>query len=98
MSRGGKREGAGRKKGSVAGSTKLLREAIIEAGEAVGFDGAGADGMVGYLKARAADSPTAFMQLIGKVLPMQVEGAGEGGEHVVVTKIELVAPSVNDTA
>jgi len=97
MAHGGKREGAGRKKGSVAGSTKLLREAIVEASEAVGFDGNGQEGTVGYLKARAIDSPTAFMQLLGKVLPMQVVGSENDGSHKVVHTIELVAPSVNNT-
>ena len=35
------------------------------------LDGAGG---VDYLKARAVDSPAAFLTLVGKVLPLQVQG------------------------
>lgn len=90
----GKR-GPGRPKGSLNKTTALLKDAILQAAQKAG--GGGDDGMMIYLSAQAEENPTAFMSLLGKVLPMQVEGPGEGGEHVVVTKIELVAPSVKDT-
>lgn len=44
-----------------------------------------------YLEEQAEANATAFMGLLGKILPTQITGAGAGGEHVVITKIELVA-------
>ncbi len=45
-------------------------------------------GGVNYLVERAKDPRTAsaFLTLVGKVLPLQVNGAGPNGEHVF-TKI-----------
>lgn len=37
------------------------------------------DGMIGYLKKQAEENPGPFMSLLGKVLPMQVEGTGDDG-------------------
>lgn len=36
-----------------------------------------------YLLMNAYDNPKAFLALVGRVLPMQVEGSGEGGAIVV---------------
>ena len=36
-----------------------------------------------YLSAQARENPTAFLTLIGKVLPLTIAGSGENGEHVV---------------
>lgn len=68
----------GRTAGTPNKLTKALKEAILEAAE-----GAHPQGTVGYLKAQARDNPTAFMTLLGKVLPMQINGAGENGEHLI---------------
>ncbi|MCW5615835.1 MAG: hypothetical protein KIT32_12000, partial [Rhodocyclaceae bacterium] len=70
MAHGGKRKGAGRKKGSPNGNTHELRTMILGALDQVGG--------IEYLAARAEDTPTAFLSLIGKVLPLQHEG-GDGG-------------------
>lgn len=64
----------GRKKGSVNKTTALLKDAILKAAENAG----GKDGLVGYLTLQASENPTAFMSLLGKVLPMQITGEGEG--------------------
>ena len=76
--------GKGRPKGSVNKATKALKEMILEA-----LDGAGG---VTYLRQQATKNPAAFLTLIGKVLPMQMTGPNDGP---IVTRIELVAPSVN---
>jgi len=52
----------------------MLKEAILEAAEAVGQDGKGKDGLVGYLKFLAVDQPGPFTGLLGKVLPLVVAG------------------------
>lgn len=68
--KGGARPGAGRPKGSLDKGNKLIREMIVQA-----LDEAGG---VAYLKATAASHPAAFLALIGKVMPVQVEGANGG--------------------
>lgn len=68
--------GPGRPKGTPNKNTTALKEMILEA-----LEGAGG---VEYLMERAKDSKTAsaFLTLVGKVLPMQVQGPGPNGEHV----------------
>ena len=66
--------GMGRKKGSQNKITKALKEAILEAAEK-----SHPYGTVGYLKVQAKENPVAFMSLLGKVLPMTVEGTGKDG-------------------
>jgi hypothetical protein len=45
-------------------------------------------GGVTYLEKQADQNPTAFLSLIGKVLPMTIAGTGEAGE--IIHRIELV--------
>ena len=78
----------GRPKGSPNRTTALLKDAILQAAELTGEDRQGREGLVGYCKFLAKDEPKAFAQLIGKVLPMQVEGAGEKGEIIFRTIYE----------
>lgn len=56
----------GRQKGSLNKTTRELKDMVLQA-----LDESGG---VDYLKQRAIDNPTAFMTLLGKVLPMQVQG------------------------
>lgn len=62
--------GPGRPKGLPNKTTTALKEAILLAAEQAGGKG----GTVAYLKKQAIDNPAAFMTLLGKVLPMQVQG------------------------
>lgn len=80
--RGGRRPGAGRPKGSLDQGNKAIRELVVEA-----LDGLGG---VAYLQDVARSHPAAFLSLIGKVMPIQVEGSG-GGPIETVTRIELVS-------
>ena len=68
--RGGKRPGAGRPKGSLDKGGKLIREMVVEA-----LDGVGG---VEYLMGAAQTNQSAFLSLIGKVLPIQVTGEDGG--------------------
>lgn len=73
----------GRAAGTPNKTTALLKDAILKAAEKAGDKG----GLVGYLTTQASANPAAFMTLLGKVLPMQVEGTGEDGKIVVhITK------------
>ena len=71
--------GKGRPKGSKNKTTLLLREAILKAAE----DAGGSGGLVGYLTLQATESPSAFLALLGRIIPTQVEGPGENGEHFI---------------
>lgn len=62
--------GKGRKKGVPNKMTKALKEMILEA-----LDGAGG---VEYLIEQAAANPTAFLTLVGKVLPLDVNSNHSG--------------------
>ena len=66
----------GRKKGSVNKTTALLKDAILTAAQNAGGKG----GTVAYLEKQAKENPTAFMGLLGKVLPMQIAGTDQNGE------------------
>lgn len=70
MSGGGSKPGerrGGRKAGTPNRITKTVKAAIEAAFDKVG----GAD----YLARQAVENPTAFMTLLGKVLPTQIEGS-----------------------
>lgn len=72
---------SGNPRGRPAGSGNkvpaILKEAILKAAELAG----GNDGLIGYLHAQAKVNPTAFMGLLGKVLPLQM--AGDPGNPLV---------------
>lgn len=70
----------GRQKGTPNKTTALLKDAILKAAEDAGGEG----GMVGYLTLQAHENPGAFMSLIGKVLPLQVNASHEGSISIVV--------------
>lgn len=70
--------GKGRPKGAVNKVTKELKEMILQA-----LDNKGG---VAYLEKQADANPNAFLSLIGKVLPMTVQGPGLGGEFIVKWK------------
>lgn len=78
--------GKGRKKGTPNKVTGEVKQMILDA-----LDGAGG---VTYLQERAKDPRTAsaFLTLVGKVLPLQV--TGEGGGPVLFQKVirEVVDP------
>jgi hypothetical protein len=69
--------GKGRTKGTPNKVTGLLKDAIIEAASRAGGSN-DAKGLVAYLEARAKDTPGPFLALVGKVLPMQIAGSGDG--------------------
>lgn len=72
--------GKGRPKGASNKTTKAIKDAIIEA-----FEKAGG---VDYLVTLAKDDPRTFCALVGKVIPLQVEGTGAGGEIIFKTVYE----------
>ncbi len=69
--------GKGRPKGSPNKTTALLKDAVLQAAQNAG----GKEGLIGYLEVQAVANPAPFLALLGKVLPMQIEGPGKNGEH-----------------
>jgi hypothetical protein len=78
--RGGARPGAGRKKGVPNKLTTALKDMILTA-----LNEAHPQGGIAYLKDQAKDNPTAFLTLVGKVLPLQVNAEHSG--EVVATVV-----------
>lgn len=75
--------GPGRPKGVRNKTTTAIKEMIVQALDKKGG--------VDYLVKQADENPTAFLTLVGKVLPMQVEGSGEDGELVHTVRLVGVA-------
>lgn len=80
--RGGARPGAGRPKGSLDKGNAALRELILQA-----LDGAGGQQ---YLQNVAVSHPAAFLSLVGKVLPLTLDGSVG-----VTVKWPIAPPPVN---
>ena len=79
--------GKGRPKGAVNKTTALLKDAILQAAQNAG----GKKGLVGYLETQATENPGPFLSLLGKVLPMQVEGP-EGKPLLAGLTVTIVDP------
>jgi hypothetical protein len=73
--------GKGRPKGAVNKLTKTIREAVEVSFEKIG----GAD----YLAKMAIEQPVAYMSLLGKVLPQQIEATGT---FKTITEVMLSGP------
>lgn len=65
----------GRKKGVPNKVSGTLKDMILTALEN--------EGGIEYLRLQAKENPQAFMTLVGKVLPMTVQGTGEEGAFIV---------------
>ena len=66
----------GRKKGVPNKITRDIREAVLQSFETVGG--------AAYLAEQARANPTAYLTLVGKVLPLQVTGENGGPVKLVV--------------
>ena len=79
----------GRKKGTPNKMTGQLKEMILTA-----LDTAGG---VGYLVEQSEKNPTAFLTLVGKVLPMTVKGDPENPLHYTIVERRIVRPGNPDS-
>lgn len=85
--------GKGRPKGSLNKTTALLKDAILKAAELAGDKLPGeTEGLVKYLTAQACENPGPFMALLGKVLPMQMQGDPENPIIAEIRRV-IVAPT-----
>lgn len=76
--------GPGRPKGKPNKTTALLKDAILKAAT-----DAGNGDMAAYLQKQAVNNPGPFMALLGKVLPMQLVGEGDGPVQILVKQYTL---------
>jgi len=82
MARG--RKTGGRVAGTPNKFSGAVRELILAA-----LDGVGGQA---YLERVAEQNPAAFLTLLGKVLPLQVQGPAADGAHQVTIVVEGVPP------
>lgn len=72
------RAGLGRPKGAKNKLTRTIKAAIEAA-----LDEAGG---VAYLVRMSEEQPAAFLQLVGKVLPLQIVGEGDGPLKIQIVR------------
>jgi len=78
-SKPGERRG-GRQKGTPNKVSGAVRGMIVAALNGVGGQK--------YLETQARDNPAAFLSLIGRIVPTEVHGPGEDGEHACTVTLK----------
>jgi hypothetical protein len=68
----GNKPRSGRGRGHINKLTRDVKEGIIEGAAAYGSNGKGAGGLHGYFKMCARRYPKQYMQLLGRLLPLQI--------------------------
>ncbi len=81
--------GKGRPKGTPNKTTKQVKEMILAA-----LDTAGG---IDYLVRQSEENPTAFMTLVGKVLPLQLSGDEENPVAIRMIERRIVRSDHSDT-
>jgi len=76
--------GRGRPKGSRNKTTRAAKEAIAFAAEGLG----GAERLVAWAKENPDNEKAFWVSVYPRLLPLEVHGSGESGEHVVRLKFE----------
>jgi hypothetical protein len=78
-----------RRKGVQNKITRDIKNGIITAAVRMGRDGKGAGGLIGYFEFLAKKKPIAFAHLLGKLIPLQLDG--ELGVKVGLTKVNIIS-------
>lgn len=81
----------GRQKGTPNKITSALKDDIL-----IAATEAHPDGRVGYLKEQAVKNPTAFLTLLGKVLPIETQQLGADGRPTDPAYMLFAPPSAKD--
>jgi hypothetical protein len=77
--------GPGRPKGVPNKTTTLLKDAVLKAAETAG--GGEPNGLLSYLTEQATRHPTAFMTLLGKLLPTPVSGEDDRDLRITIRQL-----------
>lgn len=80
--------GPGRPKGSQNRTTKAAKDAITEAASRIG----GVDRLVEWIQEEPANEKAFWGTIYPKLLPLQVNGAGDEGEHLHELTVRFVRP------
>ena len=79
----------GRKAGSLNKTTKAAKDAIAEAAESLG----GSARLTAWAKEDPANERVFWGTIYPKLLPLQVNGAGDNGEHLIrIIERRIVKP------
>ena len=70
--------GPGRPKGAVNKTTRIAKDAIAFAADKLG----GGERLVAWAKEDAKNESAFWTTIYPKLLPLQVEGSGENGQHI----------------
>lgn len=81
--------GRGRPKGSVNKTTAMAKEAISLAFDQLG----GTDALVTWAKSDPDNMKVFYAQIWTKIIPLQVNGSGNEGQHVHEVVLRGVRPS-----
>ncbi len=81
--------GKGRPKGAKNKITVVAKDAIAAAADRLG----GIDRIVAWAQEDAKNESVFWSTIYPKLIPVQVNGAGEGGEHLHSLKVSFVQPS-----
>lgn len=81
--------GKGRGKGNLNKNTAAIKDMIEKA-----LHNAGG---VDYLKRQAEENPSAFMGLLGKILPKDITFGGAGGGPIIVEMVKRIVDPKRDT-
>lgn len=76
--------GKGRGKGNLNKNTAAIKDMIDQALREAGG--------VEYLKRQAIENPAAFMGLLGKILPKDINVGGQSGNPIIIKEIMLTCP------
>lgn len=76
--------GKGRGKGNLNKNTAAIKDMIDKALREAGG--------VEYLKIQALENPSAFLGLIGKILPKDINVGGQSGNPIIIKEIMLTCP------
>lgn len=77
--------GIGRKKGAQNVLTRVIKEAVVDAAAQIGEDGKGRNGLQGYLKRLALHEPRSFATLLGRIIPIQIQGDPDAPFRVTIS-------------
>jgi hypothetical protein len=83
----GRKKTGGRKAADPNKMPTTLKECILRAGEILGSDGKGKDGLTGWIIQLAVNEPRTYAMLLGRVLPYQVETRSDVKSEIVYRSV-----------
>ena len=82
------RAGMGRPKGALNKTTTIAKDAIAQAADNLG----GVARLTDWIKEDPLNERAFWSTIYPKLLPLQVNGSGEGGEHIHIIERRVVDP------